>query len=151
MTPGAFNPFNPFNQIISGGTRARLAEFGNRLFDNESDAFLGTIGFRGDKLFNGTWGYDAGFRYSQIKNTTTGTQVSISRFNRILNQADPIFNPASSEYIGTTVAFNPFGDFRVPIPSNAASVEFARVHPTDIDTSKLATVDATIYTTDFST
>jgi iron complex outermembrane receptor protein len=148
VTPGAYNPFNPFNQIISGGTRARLAEFGNRLFDNESDAWLGTLGFRGDKLFNGTWGYDAGFRYSQIKNTTTGTQVSISRFNRIMNQADPIFNPASSEYIGTTTAFNPFGDFRVPIPSNAASVEFARVRPVDIDTSKLATVDATIYTTD---
>jgi len=148
VTPGAFNPFKPFNQIISGGTRARLAEFGNRLFDNESDAWLATLGFRGDKLFNGTWGYDAGFRYSQIKNTTTGQQVSISRFNRIMNQADPIFNPASSEFIGTTIAFNPFGDFRVPIPSNDASVEFARVHPVDIDTSKLATVDATIYTTD---
>jgi iron complex outermembrane receptor protein len=147
VTPGAFNPFNPFNQIISGGTRARLAEFGNRLFDNESEAWLGTIGFRGDKLFNGTWGYDTAFRYSEIQNTTTGTQVSISRFNRILNQADPIFNPTSSEYIGTRVAFNPFGDFRVPIPSNAASIEFARVHPRDLDTSKLATVDATIYTT----
>ncbi|MEY2577600.1 MAG: iron complex outerrane recepter protein [Verrucomicrobiota bacterium] len=146
VTPGAFNPFNPFNQIISGGTRARLAEFGNRLFDNESDAWLGTLGFRGDKLINGTWGYDTGFRYSQIRNTTTGTQVSISRFNRIMNQADPIFNPASSEYIGTTTAFNPFGDFRVPIASNAASVEYARVHPKDIDTSKLATVDATIFT-----
>jgi outer membrane receptor protein involved in Fe transport len=147
VTPGAFNPFNPFNQIISGGTRARLAEFGNRLFDNESEAWLATLGFRGDKLFDGTWGYDTGFRYSQIKNTTTGTQVSISRFNRILNQADPIFNPGSPEYIGTTTAFNPFGDFRVPIASNAASVEFARVHPTDLDTSKLATIDATIYTT----
>ncbi|MFN2622249.1 MAG: TonB-dependent receptor plug domain-containing protein [Chthoniobacterales bacterium] len=147
VAPGAFNPFNPFNQIISGGTRARLAEFGNRLFDNESEAWLGTIGFRGDKLFDGTWGYDTGFRYSEIKNTTTGTQVSISRFNRILNQADPIFKPGSSEYIGTTVAFNPFGDFRVPIPSNDASVEFARVHPRDLDTSKLATIDATIYTT----
>jgi len=148
VTPGAFNPFNPFNQIISGGTRARLAEFGNRLFDNESDAWLGTLGFRGDKLINGTWGYDTGFRYSQIRNTTTGQQVSISRFNRILNQADPIFKPGSSEYIGTTTAFNPFGDFRVPIPSNAASVAYARVHPRDIDTSKLATVDATIFTTD---
>jgi len=148
VAPGAFNPFNPFNQIISGGTRARLAEFGNRLFDNESDAWLATLGFRGDKLFNGTWGYDTGFRYSQIRNTTTGTQVSISRFNRILNQADPIFKPGSSEYIGTTTAFNPFGDFRVPIPSNDASIEFARVHPKDLDTSKLATLDATIYTTD---
>ncbi|MEY2496130.1 MAG: iron complex outerrane recepter protein [Verrucomicrobiota bacterium] len=151
VTPGAFNPFNPFNQIISGGTRARLAEFGNRKFDNESDAYLGTIGFRGDKLFDGSWGYDTGFRYSQIRNTTTGTQVSISRFNRILNQADPIFNPASSQYIGTTVAFNPFGDFRVPIASNAASIEFARVHPRDIDTSKLATLDGTLYTTDLFT
>lgn len=148
LAPGAFNPFNPFNQIISGGSRARLAEFGNRLFDNETDAYLGTFGFRGDKLFDGTWGYDTGFRYSEVKNTTTGTQVSSSRFNRILNQADPIFNPASSEFIGTTVAFNPFGDFRVPIPSNEGALEFARVHPKDTHKSKLATVDATIFTTD---
>jgi iron complex outermembrane receptor protein len=143
----AFNPFNPFQQIISGGTRARLAEFGNRLFDNETDAWLSTVGIKGDKLFDGTWGYDAAFRYSQLKNTVTGTQVSASRFNRILNQADPIFDPASSQFIGTTVAFNPFGDFRAPIPSNQATIDFARVHPTDIDTSKLATLDATMYTT----
>ena len=89
----AFNPFNPFQQIISGGTRARLAEFGNRLFDNETNAWLSTIGIKGDKLFDGSWGYDTGFRYSQIKNIQTGTQVSASRFNRILNQADPIFDP----------------------------------------------------------
>src|SRR5207302_259966 len=143
----AFNPFNPFEQIISGGTRARLAEFGNRLFDNETDAWLSTIGIKGDKLFDGTWGYDAGFRYSQLKNTQTGTQVSASRFNRILNQADPIFDPTSPQFIGTTVAFNPFGDFRVPIPSNQSTVEFARVHPKDEDTSKLATLDASMYTT----
>jgi outer membrane receptor protein involved in Fe transport len=143
----AFNPFNPFEQIISGGTRARLAEFGNRLFDNETDAWLSTIGVKGDKLFDGTWGYDAGFRYSQLKNTQTGTQVSASRFDRILNQADPIFDPTSPQFIGTTVAFNPFGDYRVPIPSNAATVQFARVHPKDEDTSKLATLDANIYTT----
>ena len=143
----AFNPFNPFQQIISGGTRARLQEFGNRLFDNETDAWLSTIGIKGDKLFDGTWGYDAAFRYSQLKNTVTGTQVSASRFNRVLNQADPIFDPASSQFIGTTTAFNPFGDFRAPIPSNQATIDFARVHPTDIDTSKLATLDATMYTT----
>ena len=147
VTPGAFNPFNPFNQIISGGSRARLAEFGNRLFDNETDAFLGTVGLRGDKLFNGTWGYDAAFRYSQVKNLSTGTQVSISRFNRIMNQADPIFDPTSSEYIGTTVAFNPFGDFRVPIPANQATVEFARIFPKDFDVSKIATLDGSVYTT----
>src|SRR5947208_1364979 len=143
----AFNPFNPFQQIISGGTRARLAEFGNRLFDNETDAWLTTIGIRGDKLFDGNWGYDAAFRYSQLKNTVTGTQVSASRFNQILNQADPIFDPTSSQFIGTTVAFNPFGDYRVPIPSNEATIEFARVHPKDEDFSKLATLDAIIYTT----
>jgi iron complex outermembrane receptor protein len=149
LEPGAFNPFNPFEQIISGGSRARLAEFGNRLFDNETEAFLTTVGMRGDKLFNGTWGYDTGFRYSEVKNVQVGTQVSTSRFNRILNQADPIFNPASSEYIGTNVAFNPFGDYRSPaIASNAGSIEFARVHPVDRDTSKIATVDATLYTTE---
>jgi iron complex outermembrane receptor protein len=143
----AFNPFNPFEQIISGGTRARLAEFGNRLFDNETDNWLSTIGIKGDKLFDGTWGYDAGFRYSQLKNVQTGQQVSASRFNRILNQADPIFDPTSPQFIGTTVPFNPFGDYRAPIPSNEATVEFARVHPKDEDTSKLWTLDATIYTT----
>lgn len=148
LTPGAYNPFNPFNQIISGGSRARLAEFGNRKFDNDTDAYLTTLGFKGDKLFDGTWGYDAGFRYSEVRNTTTGTQVSSSRYTRILNQADPIFNPSSPQYIGTTVAFNPFGDYRVPIASNQASIEFARIRPRDLDVSKLATLDATIYTTD---
>ena len=143
----AFNPFNPFNQIISGGTKARLAEFGNRLFDNETDAWLSTLGLKGDKLFDGTWGYDAAFRYSQLKNIQTGKQVSASAFNRIVNQADPIFNPASPQFIGTTTAFNPFGDFRAPIPANAGSVAFATVHPKDEDISKLATLDATMYTT----
>ena len=143
----AFNPFNPFHQIISGGTRARLAEFGNRLFDNNTDAYLATIGIKGDKLFDGNWGYDAGFRYSDVKSAQTGDQVSISKFNRILNAADPIYDPASSQFIGTTVPFNPFGDFRVPIPSNQASVAFATVHPKDLDTSKLWTIDGSIYTT----
>src|SRR6266513_1239542 len=141
----AFNPFNPFQQIISGGTRARLAEFGNRLFDNETDAWLSTVGLRGDKLFDGTWGYDAAFRYSQLKNTVTGQQVSASRFNRILNQNDPIFQPGG--VLAGQPAFNPFGDFRAPIPSNEATVEFARVHPKDEDISKLATLYANIYTT----
>jgi iron complex outermembrane recepter protein len=143
----AFNPFNPFEQIISGNTRARLAEFGNRLFDNETDAWLSTLGVKGDKLFDGTWGYDAGFRYSQLKNIVTGQQVSISRFNRILNAADPIFDPTSPQFIGTTIPFNPFGDFKRPIASNQATVAFARAHPKDDDVSKEATLDASIYTT----
>src|SRR5881397_2167850 len=141
----AFNPFNPFQQIISGGTRARLAEFGNRLFDNETDAWLSTIGVKGDKLFDGSWGYDAGFRYSQLKNVQTGQQVSISRFNQILNQNDPIFQPGG--VLAGQPAFNPFGDFRVPIASNQATIEFARAHPKDEDFSKLATLDGNIYTT----
>jgi len=143
----AFNPFNPFNQIISGGSRARLQEFGNRLFDDETDAWLSTIGIKGDKLFDGSWGYDAGFRYSQSKRVQTGQNISASLFNRILNANDPIFDPTSPQFIGTTTPFNPFGSFRKPIASNQATIDFARVHPHDEDTSKLATLDATIYTT----
>jgi iron complex outermembrane recepter protein len=143
----AFNPFNPFHQIISGGTRARTIEFGNRVIDNETNAFFSTLGLKGDKLLNGTWGYDASFRYSQVQNISTNTVQSASRFNRILNAADPIFDPTSSQFIGTTIPYNPFGDFRVPIPSNAESVAFATVHPREIDLSKLATVDVNVYTT----
>jgi hypothetical protein len=145
---GAYNPFNPFQQIISGGTRARLIEFGNRIVDNETDAFFSTLGLKGDKLFDGSWGYDASFRYSQVQNISTINHFqSASRFNRILNAADPIFDPTSSQFIGTTIPYNPFGDFRVPIPSNAQSVAFATIHPKEIDFSKLATVDVNIYTT----
>ncbi|MDB6147826.1 MAG: hypothetical protein JWO45_1490 [Spartobacteria bacterium] len=144
---GAFNPFNPFQQIISGLTRARTIEFGNRLRNNETDAFFPTLGFKGDKLFDGSWGYDAGFRYSQIKNTSTDTFVSASRFNRILNAADPIFDPTSSQFIGTTTPYNPFGDYRRPIASNALPVDFAIIHPTSVDLSKLATLDLNVYTT----
>ena len=68
---GAYNPFNPFQQIISGGTRARLIEFGNRIIDNETNAFFSTLGLKGDKLFDGSWGYDASFRYSQVQNIST--------------------------------------------------------------------------------
>ena len=146
---GAFNPFNPFQQIISGGTRARLVEFGDRILNDETDAFFSTIGLQGDKLFDGTWGYDASFRYSQIKETSDRTDVSASRFNRILNAADPIFDPNSSQYIGTTVPYNPFGDFRVPIPSNALLAGFASVHASGEDLSKLGVIDLNLYTTSF--
>ena len=144
---GAFNPFNPFQQIISGGTRARLAEFGNRIIENKTDAFFSTLGLKGDKLFDGNWGYDAGFRYSEVENLSQNTLVSASRFNRILNAADPIFNPASSQFIGTTIPYNPFGDFRRPIPSNFLPINFALVHPKEVDVSKLATLDLNVYTT----
>src|SRR5438270_21184 len=94
----AFNPFNPFEQIISGGTRARLAEFGNRLFDNETDAWLSTIGIKGDKLFDGTWGYDAGFRYSQLVGTSPGPPPP-GRRQTCASYAEttiPIFSPTNA-------------------------------------------------------
>ena len=144
---GAFNPFNPFQQIISGSSRYRLAEFPQRVRRNETDAFLSTIGVKGDKLFDGSWGYDAAFRYSQVKNTSIDANVSVSHLNRILNAADPIFDPNSSEFIGTTIPYNPFGDYRRPIPSNSAGIDFASIHPKEIDVSKLATLEFTMYTT----
>jgi iron complex outermembrane receptor protein len=143
---GAFNPFNPFQQIISGGSRLRTAEFGNRIFDDETDAILFTTGLKGDKLFDGNWGYDTSFRYSQIKAVASGQLVSSSRYNRVLNQADPIFGPGG--VLDGAAAYNPFGDFRVDIPSNAAVVDFATVRPNDVRYSKLAVLDATLYTTE---
>jgi len=143
----AFNPFNPFQQFISGGSRARLAEFGNRIFNFTTDAFFATGGVKGDKLFDGNWGYDTGFRYSQIKNTTQQDLQSSSRFNRIMNANDPIFDPASPQFIGTTIPYNPFGDYRVPIPSNFIPVNFATVHPKDVDISSMGTIDLNVYST----
>ena len=99
----AFNPFNPFQQIISGASRYRLAEFPNRILVNTTEAFLSTVGLRGDKLFDGFWGYDGALRYSQVRDTATGTLVSTTLLNRILNAADPIFDPTSSQFIGTTI------------------------------------------------
>src|SRR5213080_172361 len=148
MPSDAYNPFNPFEQIISGATNARLADFGDRLIDNENIAELFTVGVKGDKLFNGTWGYDGAFRYSQIENTSEFRNVSVSRFNRILNAADSIFNPTKPDFIGTTIPYNPFGDFRVPIATNLPLIDFAIIHARDLNMSKLATLDLNIYTTD---
>lgn len=148
VPPDAFNPFNPFNQIISGSSRARLLEFGNRLIDNETDAFLATIGIKGDKLFDGSWGYDLGFRYSKIKNTLSQTLVSASRFDRILNQNDPIFQPGG--ILAGQDAFNPFGDALdgSPIAANAATTAFATIHPKNVNTSEIATLDLNVFTTE---
>ena len=147
LPPDAFNPFNPFNQIISGGSRARFLEFGNRLFDNTTDSFLATIGIKGDKLFDGTWGYDAGFRYNKIKATAQSSVVSSSRLSQILNQNSSVFAPGGALAGGT--AFNPFGDalHGLAIPTNADDVAYATIHPKDVDTSEIATLDLNIYTT----
>jgi len=145
--PGAFNPFNPFGQFISGGSEARIADFGNRLFDNENEAWLSTIGIKGDKLFDGSWGYDGAFRYSQILNINQTLDVDGPRFERILNANDSLFNPTSIDFIGQTIPYNPFNDFRVPIATNIPLINFATLHRRDLLTSKLATLDLNIYTT----
>ena len=108
----AFNPFNPLNQIIAGGTRARIFDFGNRLIDTENEAWLATVGVKGDKVFGSSWGYDGAFRYSQIYTIAQIQTASASRLNRIMNAADPIFDPNSSSFIGTTVPYNPFTSSR---------------------------------------
>jgi len=148
MPFGAFNPFNPFEQILSGGTRARFADFGNRLIDNENIAERFTVGVKGDKLFNGTWGYDGGFMYSQEQQISKFQGVNGPRFERINNANDSLFNPNSSDFIGQTIPYNPFNDFRVPIASNAPLLDFATLRSRDLFTSKLATLDLNIYTTD---
>jgi len=149
MPAGAFNPFNPFEQIISGGSRARVADFGNRLFDSENIAELFTVGTRGDKLFNGTWGYDGAFRYSQIQQIFRTQNVNGPRFERIMNANDSLFNPASADFIGQTTPYNPFGDpLHVPIATNAPLIDFATLKTRDLFTMKLATLDLNIYTTD---
>src|SRR5436190_2766428 len=146
---GAFNPFNPFEQIISGTSRARFFDFGNRLIDNENIAERFTVGVKGDKLFNGTWGYDAAFMYSQIEQIARFQSVNVLRFERILNANDSLFDPTSGNFIGQTTPYNPFGDTQhVSIPTNAPLLNFATLNTRDLLTSKLATLDANIYTTD---
>jgi outer membrane receptor protein involved in Fe transport len=148
MPANAFNPFNPFNQIISVGTRARLADFGNRLIDNENFAYLATLGVRGDKLFDGSWGYDAGARYSEIYDISQIQDVNVIRFNRVMNANDTIFDPNSAQFIGTTVPYNPFGSFKRPPASNGPTLAYATLYRRDLNISKEFTLDANVYTTD---
>src|SRR5947207_15554896 len=108
-----------------------------------------TVGVKGDKLFNGTWGYDGAFMYSQIEQISRFHGINIPRFERIQNAADPLFDPTSSEFIGQTIPFNPMADTQhVIFPSNLPLIDFARLHTEDMFTSKLATLDLNIYTTD---
>ena len=124
----AFNPFNPFNQIISGGTRARIFDFGNRLIDTENEAWLATAGVKGDKVFGSNWGYDGAFRYSQIYTISQIQTASASRFNRIMNANDPIFDPNSPSFIGTTIPYNPFTEFH--------AADFCEQHSLDLVCSR---------------
>ena len=148
MPANAYNPFNPFPQIISGRSQGRLFELGSREYDSTVDSFFTTVGLSGDKLFGGHWGYDASFRYSQIESDIVIRTVSISRFQRTLNAADPIFDPASPQFIGTTIPYNPFADYRVPVANNYRLAPFTEIHTGEVDRTTLATVDVNIYTTE---
>src|SRR5207302_590390 len=75
--------------------------------------------------------------------------VDTIRVNRILNANDSLFDPSSSDYIGQTIPYNPMVDTQhVVFPSNLPLIGFATVHTRDLLTSKLATLDLNIYTTD---
>lgn len=145
--PGAFNASNPFNQDIADGSRARLTEFGNRIVRNETDAFLTTVGVRGENL-GGRWNFDGSFSYSSIKDQTRHALVSASRFNEIVDGNSPLFNPRSSAYLGTSTPYNPFGYYRNPIAGNAAVVDYARVTVKDANESTLAQLSAVVSTAD---
>jgi iron complex outermembrane receptor protein len=85
---GAFNAFNPFNQDISGGSRARFAEFGNRIFRNQTDAFMFAAGIKGESILD-KWNTDMNFSYSSIRDTSRNTLNSSSSFNRIRTSRAP--------------------------------------------------------------
>jgi iron complex outermembrane receptor protein len=142
---GAYNPFNPFNQDITGGSRARLAEFGNRIFRNTTDAVLFTIGLKGENIMD-KWNFDAGYSYSTIRDTSRNTLVSAARFNRLLNANDSFFQPGSSDFLGTTLPYNPFGYYKVNIPNNAKIVDAAKITTKDLNESKLNEFNAVIST-----
>src|SRR5207302_424406 len=89
------------------------------------------------------------FMYSQEEQIAKFQGFSATRFERILNAADPLFDPASTQFIGQTTPYNPFGDTQhVAIPSNLPLIEFATLRTRDLLTSKLATLDLNVYTTD---
>jgi outer membrane receptor protein involved in Fe transport len=140
---GAYNPFNPFNVDITGGSRARLAEFGNRIFRNNTDAMMLTAGIKGDNIA-GNWNFDAGYSYSSIRDTSRNTLVSSSRVNRVLNANDSFFTPGSPDFLGTTMPYNPFGYYKVPIANNAKVVNAAKITTKDVNESKMNTFNFVI-------
>ena len=145
--PGAFNPFNPFNQDIADGSRARLAEFGNRTTRSRTEAFLFSTGVRGENVA-GRWNLEAAFSYSSVADDTRSRQVSASRFNELLNAASPLFDPRQPAYLGTTAPYNPFGYYRQPIPGNRALAEYGGFEVRHRDRSSLAHVSAVASTAD---
>ena len=111
VAAGAYNPFNPFNQDLEGSSRIRLEEFGLRIRETQTDAYTTTWGARANdlKLGTTTWNLDGGFRFSRVEELNSSRLISKSRLNRLMNAADPWFDPNSTQYIGTTMPYNPFG------------------------------------------
>ena len=145
---GAFNPFNPFNMDLTGGTKARLAEFGNRILKDFTDNFVITGGVRIDGIAD-KWNLDAGYRYNLIQNKTDYKLISSTRFNQINNANDPIFNRNSPSFVGTTTPYNPFGYFANPIPNNAKLVDFATIHQVNQFTGTMGLFTAVLSTDEF--
>jgi len=137
---GAFNPFNPFNQDIAGGTRARFAEFGNRIFRNQTDAFMIATGVKGENIMD-KWNADLTFSYSAIRDTSRNTLNSSSAFNRIMNQNDSFFRPGSGDFANTTTPYNPFGYYRNPIASNRLVTDLAKFDVKDVNESTLGALN----------
>ena len=134
---GAYNLFNPFNVDITGGTKFRLVDFGNRILDTDNDAFIATAGIKLDHIAD-KWNFDLGARYSSTAVHQDFKLISTSRFNQIVNQNSPIFDSHSSQYIGTSIPYNPFGyTASQPIATNAPSIAYATVHVKDQFTSTL--------------
>src|SRR5205814_9133373 len=89
------------------------------------------------------------FMYSQIQQISRFRGINIPHFQEILNAADTIFDPASASFVGQTIPYNPMVDSQhVTFPSNLPLIDFARLNTRDLFTSKLATLDLNIYTTD---
>jgi outer membrane receptor protein involved in Fe transport len=145
--PGAVNPFNPFNQDISDSSRGRLVEFGNRVVRGETDALMASIGLKGENIA-GKWNFDGSYNFSLIRDHTRSTMTSATRFNELVNANSPIFNPASGSFVGTRTPYNPFGYYGVPIESNAALAEYARVVVRDFNQSSLGQFTGVISTRD---
>jgi outer membrane receptor protein involved in Fe transport len=137
---GAYNPNNPYNQDITGGTRFRMKEFGNRIFHDTNEAFMATIGIRGENILN-KFNFDAGFRYSEVVFRGNDTLVSTSRFNQVLDANSEMLRTA-----GIAIPYNPFGYYANPIPSNAAVTKLATVHLHDVNESSIGNGYITINT-----
>lgn len=133
---GAYNPFNPFNQDISGSSRIRLAEFGNRVYQTHNTAFAMTGGLTINNIADKFTANMVG-RYSTLENQTNNRLINTSKMLRALNAADPIFDPSSASYIGTTKPYNPFGYYKNIIPSNSAPVAYATQYQRDQNKSNL--------------